>query len=98
MKLIPGDAIMARLGTEATPELIRQFRDLYGLDRPMLVQLWDWLVRVARLDFGVSMVTGNNVLASIMLRLPATIELTVASTLLAVVVGVPLGIASVWWR
>lgn len=98
MKLIPGDAIMARLGTDATPELIRQFRDLYGLDRPLLMQLWEWLGRVVRLDFGVSMVSGRNVMASIASRLPATLELAAAATLFAVVIGVPLGVASVWWR
>lgn len=98
MKLIPGDAIVARLGTDATPELIQRFRDLHGLDRPLLVQLWEWLSRVARLDFGDSMVTGRNVIASIGARLPATLELTGAATLLSLLIGVPLGVASVWWR
>src|SRR5690606_37093958 len=84
--------------TEATPELIQQFRDQHGLDRPVLVQLGEWLVKVATLDFGVSMVTGRNVLATIGQRLPATLELTLAATLLALLLGVPLGIAAVLWR
>lgn len=98
MKLIPGDAIMARLGTEATPELIQRFRDLHGLDRPVLVQLWEWLARVVRLDFGESMVSGRDVLQTIKLRLPATLELTAAATTVALLLGVPVGIAAVWWR
>jgi peptide/nickel transport system permease protein len=98
MKLIPGDTILARLGTEATPELIRQFRDLYGLDRPLFIQLGEWLWRVARLDFGVSMVTGREVMPSILMRLPATLELTVAATLVALILGVPLGVAAAWWK
>lgn len=98
MKLIPGDAMMARLGTDATPELIQQFRDQHGLDRPVLVQLGEWLVKVATLDFGVSMVTGRSVLETIGQRLPATLELTFAATLLALLLGVPLGILAVLWR
>jgi len=98
MKLMPGDAILARLGTEATPELIAAFRDLYGLDRPLPQQLWEWLGRVARLDFGVSMVSKRPVLESIMQRLPATLELTLAATLLALLIGVPLGVAAAWWK
>lgn len=98
MKLIPGDTILARLGTEATPELIQQFRDLHGLDRPLPVQLWEWLGRVARLDFGESMVSGRNVLESIGTRLPATLELTVAATLVAILLGIPMGVAAAWWR
>jgi peptide/nickel transport system permease protein len=98
MKLMPGDAIMARLGTEATPELIAAFRDLYGLDRPLPQQLWEWLARVARLDFGVSMVNQRPVLTSILQRLPATLELTLAATLLALLLGIPLGVAAAWWR
>jgi peptide/nickel transport system permease protein len=98
MKLMPGDAIMARLGTEATPELIAAFRDLYGLDRPLPQQLWEWLGRVVRLDFGVSMVSRRPVLASILQRLPATLELTLAATLLALLIGIPLGVAAAWWK
>jgi peptide/nickel transport system permease protein len=98
MKLMPGDAIMARLGTEATHELIAAFRDLYGLDRPLPQQLWEWLGRVVRLDFGVSMVSRRPVLASILQRLPATLELTLAATLLALLIGIPLGVAAAWWK
>jgi peptide/nickel transport system permease protein len=98
MKLMPGDAIMARLGTEATPELTAAFRDLYGLDRPVPQQLWEWLGRVVRLDFGVSMVSHRPVLASILQRLPATLELTLAATLLALLLGIPLGVAAAWWK
>lgn len=98
MKLMPGDAIIARLGTDATPELIQRFRDQHGLDRPVLVQLWDWLVRVATLDFGVSMVTGRSIAESIGTRLPATLELTLSATLMAVLVGVPMGVAAALWR
>jgi len=94
MKLIPGDAMMARLGTDATPELIQRFRDQHGLDRPTIVQLVEWIGKVATLDFGVSMVTGRGVLETIGQRLPATLELTLAATLLALGIGIPLGVAA----
>lgn len=94
MKLLPGDAILVRLGTEATPELIQLFRDQHGLDRPVLVQLGEWLVRVATLDFGVSLVTGRSVMGTISQRLPATLELASAATLMALLIGIPLGVLS----
>lgn len=98
MQLMPGDAMMARLGTDAPPELVAQFRDFYGLDRPMVQQLGDWLSRVVRLDFGVSMVSNRPVLESILQRLPATLELTLAATLIGLLTGVPLGVAAAWWQ
>lgn len=98
MTLMPGDAVVARLGTDAPPELVAQFRAMYGLDRPVHHQLGEWLGRVVRLDFGVSVVSGRPVMRSIVQRLPATIELAVASLMIAVLIGVPLGVAAAWWK
>jgi peptide/nickel transport system permease protein len=96
VRLIPGDAIVARLGTATalTPEQMAQMRALYGLDQPLHVQYVSWLGGLLRGDAGFSIRTGQPVSAEIMARLPVTIELALAATLVALIVGVPLGLVS----
>lgn len=98
MRLIPGDAALARLGDDATPELLAQYRQMYGLDSSLIEQLLDWLKRVVRFDFGLSLMTNRPILQDILIRLPATLELTLVATVISILVGMPLGIASAWWR
>ena len=96
IRLIPGDAIAARLGTSTalTPEQLASLRAYFGLDQPLPVQYWDWLTSLARGDAGYSIRTGRPVFVEIAERLPATLELAAAATLIAVAVGVPLGLLS----
>ena len=96
IRLIPGDAIAARLGTSTalTPEQLASLRAYFGLDQPIPVQYWNWLTSLARGDAGYSIRTGRPVFVEIAERLPATLELAAAATLIAVAVGVPLGLLS----
>ena len=96
IRLIPGDAIAARLGTSTalTPEQLASLRAYFGLDQPLPVQYWNWLSSLARGDAGYSIRTGRPVFVEIAERLPATLELAAAATLIAVAVGVPLGLLS----
>jgi peptide/nickel transport system permease protein len=96
IRLIPGDAIAARLGTSTalTPEQLASLRAYFGLDQPLPVQYWNWLTSLARGDAGYSIRTGRPVFVEIAERLPATLELAAAATLIAVAVGVPLGLLS----
>ncbi len=90
--LIPGDPASALLGQEISgPELAR-FRHLLGLDRPIGVQFGLYLWRVVRGDFGESITLHVPVLRLISSTLPATLELAIASLLLAVGLGLPLGL------
>jgi peptide/nickel transport system permease protein len=91
-RILPGDAAAARLGPEATPDDIAALRAQYGLDDPLLVQLKDYLLRLAQGDLGQAVSTGRDVGTELFARLPATIELALAALLVALVIGVPLGV------
>jgi peptide/nickel transport system permease protein len=93
--LAPGDPINILLGEYgSTPEFREQTRRLYGLDQPILVQLGVYLGRVFRGDLGFSLYLNQPVLALILQRLPATVLLMTTQLILAVVVGVLLGVAA----
>jgi peptide/nickel transport system permease protein len=96
IRLIPGDAIAARLGTSTalTPEQLASLRAYFGLDQPLPLQFWSWLTALLRGDAGYSIRTGRPVLVEIAQRLPATLELAVAAAVIAIAVGVPLGLVS----
>jgi peptide/nickel transport system permease protein len=96
IRLIPGDAIAARLGTSTalTPEQLASLRAYFGLDQPLPVQYWDWMTSLARGDAGYSIRTGRPVFVEIAERLPATLELAAAATLIAIAIGIPLGLLS----
>jgi len=96
IRLIPGDAIAARLGTSTalTPEQLASLRAYFGLDQPLHVQYWNWVVSLLRGDAGFSIRTGRPVLVEIAERLPATLELATAATIIAVAIGIPLGLLS----
>lgn len=96
IRLIPGDAIAARLGTSTalTPEQLDSLRAYFGIDQPLPVQYWNWLTSLLRGDAGYSIRTGRPVFVEITERLPATLELAAAATLIAVLIGIPLGLLS----
>src|SRR3989454_1254389 len=96
IRLIPGDAIAARLGTSTalSPEQLASLRAYFGLDQPLYQQYWTWLSSLLRGDFGYSIRTGRPVLVEITERLPATLELAMAATAIAVAIGLPLGLLS----
>jgi peptide/nickel transport system permease protein len=92
MRLIPGDAAVVFLGTRPTPEAVEAFRHKVGLDKPMYIQYFDWIGRLARGDLGISITTGADIRHEIANRLPVTLELTALAILIAIVIAVPLGI------
>jgi len=96
IRLIPGDAIAARLGTSTalSPEQLASLRAYFGLDQPLHQQYWTWLSSLLHGDFGYSIRTGRPVLVEITERLPATLELAAAATAIAVAIGLPLGLLS----
>src|SRR5262245_21611940 len=96
LRLIPGDAIAVRLGTSTvlSAEQLAELRAYFGLDQPLHVQYLTWLGSLLRGDAGYSIRTGQPVVAEIAGRLPATAELAVAAALVALLVGLPLGLAS----
>jgi len=92
LRLVPGDPAEAIAGQDATPEQVEQIREQLGLNDSIVVQYLRWLGDLAHADLGVSTRTGQDVSRLLSLSLPATIELAVASYILAVIIGIPLGV------
>jgi peptide/nickel transport system permease protein len=98
LRLLPGGPAGALLGEKATPENVAAMQRVLGLDKPIFAQYFDFLGRVCTGDFGNSLTSGDNVLAEIGRRLPATIELSVCALILAVAFGIPLGYVAARYR
>jgi peptide/nickel transport system permease protein len=92
VRAIPGDPAQLLLGQQATQEQVAQVRENMGLDKPIFVQYGLFLVDAARGDLGDSIVTGRPVTTELAERFPATLELTAFAMLVAVLVGVPVGV------
>ena len=87
-----GDPVVTMLGQDATPQQIQEVRASLGLDQPFVVQFWHFLVNAAQGDFGLSLRQGAKVSRLIAERFPATLELALVAALIALVVGVPMGV------
>ena len=87
-----GDPVVFLLGQDATPDQIRELRSALGLDQPFFVQFWHFLVNAAQGEFGLSLRQGAKVSRLIAERFPATLELSLVAALLALLVGIPMGV------
>lgn len=87
-----GDPVVFLLGQDATPEQIRELRSALGLDKPFFVQFGHFLMNAVQGEFGLSLRQGAKVSRLIAERLPATIELALVAALLALLIGVPMGV------
>lgn len=87
-----GDPVVFLLGQDAKPEQIRELRAALGLDKPFFVQFWHFLVNAAQGEFGLSLRQGAKVSRLIGERFPATLELSLVAAVLALVVGIPMGV------
>ncbi len=92
LKLVPGDVAVTLAGDNATESRIAEIRQIYGLDRPFLVQYGSWLLKAVQGDLSNSLVSSESVLHSIQRCLPHTLLIVVLAMIIALVLGVPLGI------
>ena len=90
--LLPGDPARVIAGILASEQDVERIRHQLGLDEPLAVQLVSFLGRLVVGDLGVSARTGQPVLDEVLARLPYTIRLAVASTLVATILGVAAGV------
>lgn len=91
-RVMPIDPVIAIVGDHAQNDVVQAVRDQLGLDRPLVVQFWIYLKLLAHGDLGRSVLTSNPVTQDIAQYFPATIELATVAILLAVLVGIPLGV------
>jgi peptide/nickel transport system permease protein len=98
--LVPSDPMAANLGERAAsdPEIVEAFRAKWGLDQPFHIQYLRYVTNLLKGDMGTSIRTRRPVAQELGRYLPATVELATAGILVALAVGIPLGIVSAVWR
>jgi len=94
VSLVPGNAANAILGQLATPEQSKELTRLLGLDDPAYVQYWNWLKTLAHGSLGQSVIDGDEVTDILNSRLPVTLTLVIATTLVSGLIGVAMGFYS----
>jgi peptide/nickel transport system permease protein len=98
MRLLPGDPILLLLSQEqinfTSPEKIQALRHEFGLDKPMLMQYFDWVSNVLHGDLGVSIIYRRSVISSIAQSAPITLHIGLLAFITSVILGIPLGIIS----
>ena len=95
MRVIPGDVALLIFGGDQAgnidPKQLADMRQQLGLDQPLVVQFGTWLWGVLRLDFGNSLWTGRPVIEELLGRLPLSLELALAATVVSVLLAIPFG-------
>jgi peptide/nickel transport system permease protein len=92
IRVMPGDPVSAMLGGHAPDKVIEAKKEELGLNKPLIAQYGSYLLQVAQLDLGGSMIFKQRVWDAIKDKLPATIELSFFGMLITVLVGVTLGV------
>ena len=94
LRLLPGDLARVIGGTQATPEQIQAIREELGLNRSLIAQYLEWIGGIVHGDFGTSALNGETVTSQLGEKLTVSAPLVLASTVLSIVVAVPLGIVA----
>ena len=93
-QVVPGDPARLYLGSRASAERIEEVRKQLGLDKPIPVQFANYILRTLQGELGESYRTKRPIITDLKIRLPATMEMVVYAMLLAMVIGVPVGVLS----
>lgn len=94
VKLSPGDPARMVLGARAVEEDLAEFRHEMGLDKPVVQQYIDYVLNVLKGDFGKSYITRRPVMEQFMQKFPITMNIALWSTVIAILMGIPVGIIS----
>lgn len=92
--LVPGDPVLTVTGLEASAEQMERVRQELGFDQPLVVQYFNWIGQVFSGDLGNSLVSQKPVSELIAARMPATIQLTIATMAIGLGLGIPFGLVS----
>ncbi len=91
-RVVPADSARLFVGVRARPEQLEAARERLGLDDPLIVQFANYVGGVAQGNFGISFRTKRPIIDDLKVFLPATLELVIPSILLAIIIGIPIGI------
>jgi ABC-type dipeptide/oligopeptide/nickel transport system permease component len=97
-RVLPGDPARTYAGEQAPPSVVDEIRKSMGLDQPLYAQFFRYIGDLLRGDLGFAWHTGQTVVEDLATRFPATVELGLAALLIALLVGIPLGIVSATQR
>ncbi|RDV04606.1 ABC transporter permease [Undibacter mobilis] len=101
LRVVPGDIVEIKLrgdGGSVTQETIELERKRLGLDRPLVVQFGEWMVNMAKFDFGTSMWTERPVVTEIAIRLELSLQVAIMATIIAVLLAIPMGTLAALFR
>ena len=93
-RLIPGDPVAAMVGDQYDVSKVEEMRASLGLDDPIIVQFWNYLVSICQGDFGTSYYFNQPAIDMIAQRLPNTLLISVIALIIAVIFGVVFGVVS----
>jgi len=94
VNILPGDPARLMLGQEASPEALAALRAEMGLNDPLYIQYVHWLANILHGDFGYSLRDHTPVLQVLLQKIPVTLELTIFSFIIAILIAIPVGILS----
>jgi len=97
-RMLPIDPVLAVVGDQADQTTYDMMYRKLGLDQPLYMQFWNYIVSVAQLDFGVGTFSGRNVSEDIARVFPATLELASVALLVGIVLGIPFGVLAAVFR
>ena len=97
-RVIPIDPALKIVGDKATQAAYDKVHLALGLDQPLVVQFWRYIVGLLHGDFGTSFQTTRPVLQDLLTFFPATLELSTIGLILGVALGIPMGVASAYWH
>ena len=93
-RILPANPVRLFVGARATEEVIEAKRAEFGLDRPIPVQFVTYVGSVLQGDLGISFRTKRAIVDDLKVLIPATLELVILSMILAIIVGIPVGVIS----
>ena len=101
LRVVPGDVVEIKLrgdGGTVSQETIEMERKRMGLDKPLVTQFGEWMIGMAKLDFGTSMWTERPVMEEIALRLELSLQVALMATIIAVLLAIPMGTLAALFR
>ena len=95
---IPGDPVMQMVGERSNPETITMIRNKYGFDKPLHKQFFIYINQLLHGDMGISIIKHKKITESLIERFPVTVQLSSYAMILAILIGIPIGIISAVYR
>ncbi len=96
LRLTPGDPAAIIAGDMATPEQLEKIRASLGLDKPLLVQFFSWIMLLLQGDLGTSLISNTPVTGMIAKHIEPTVSIALLTITLSIVIAVPLGVLAAW--